>query len=174
MFVHPNWISRVVILAIKSSSRTSTKSGRGSFHPRHTLQSYYDQTPPFIYRHNLLWRRLLLLRQILVLDLGHMPNIQINNELLGPRALHLSFILPIVQNDISWIKLQLFFFFFLFEVWISLVSININGDIYVISYLHISHLKHPNNGNGLTFLFPLIPSPLLPLILFYFPFPQDF
>ena len=87
MLVRPNWISGVVILAVKPSSRTLSQSGQGRFHPRHTLQSYYDQTPPFIYQCNLLWQRLLLLGQIFILGLGHRPNIWINNELLGPRTL---------------------------------------------------------------------------------------
>ena len=85
MLARLNWISGVVILAIKPSSKTSTQSGRWHFHPRHTLQSYYDKTPPFIYQRNLLWRKLLLLEYIIVLGLGHKPNIWTNNELMGPR-----------------------------------------------------------------------------------------
>ena len=41
----------------------------------------------FIHQHSLLWRRLLLLRQILVLGLGHRPNIWVDNEFLSPSAL---------------------------------------------------------------------------------------
>ena len=91
MLVRPNWISVVVILAVKPSSKTSAKSVRGSFHPWHTLRSYYDQIPPFIYQRDLLWWRLLLLGRILILGLGHRPKIWINNKLLGPRALQRAF-----------------------------------------------------------------------------------
>ena len=40
-----------------------------------------------IHQHSLFWRRLLLLGQIFVLGLGHRPNKQVDNELLGPNAL---------------------------------------------------------------------------------------
>ena len=49
------------------------------------------KTNLFIHQHSLFWRRLLLLGQILVLGLGHRSNIQVDNELLGPRALQTLF-----------------------------------------------------------------------------------
>ena len=49
------------------------------------------KTNLFIHQHSLFWRRLLLFRQTLILGLGHRPNIQIDYELLGSRALQKQF-----------------------------------------------------------------------------------
>ena len=52
----------------------------------------------FIHQHNLLRRRLLLLGQILVFNLGHKPNIRVDNELLGPRTLQIIYKNNLINN----------------------------------------------------------------------------
>ena len=90
MLIRSNRISGIVTLADKPSFRASARQAEDTLILDTLSWAIMTKSHLFIHQHNLLRRRLLLLGQILVFNLGHKPNIRVDNELLGPRTLQIN------------------------------------------------------------------------------------